>query len=93
MKRRLFDHLVQEVSLALDRHIPRYPLWLTLKELGMDPDGLTREAAIAFCNEHLQAFLAHMGYRLSPRQIRRLARTLARFDPTRPTPEERMAEI
>lgn len=93
MTRRRFDHLVQEVSLALDRHVPRYPLWLTLQELGMEPDRLSRESAIAFCNDHLQGFLAHMGYHLSPRQIRRLARSLARFDPTRPSPDERLAEI
>jgi hypothetical protein len=93
MKRRRFNHLVEEVSLTLDHHIPRYPLWLTLKELGMEPDWLTREAALAFCNEHLQGFLAHMGHSLSPRQLRRLARTLAHFDPSRPTPDERMAEF
>jgi hypothetical protein len=92
MTRRRFDHLVQEISLALDRHIPRYPLWLTLKDLGMEPDRLSRDAAVAFCNEHLQSFLALLGYELSAREIRRLARTLSHFDPARPTPDELLAE-
>ncbi|MFQ5417287.1 MAG: hypothetical protein ACE5FL_09600 [Myxococcota bacterium] len=93
MQRRRFDHLIVEISVALDRSLPRYPLWLTLKDLGMEPERLTREAAIAFCDNHLQEFLAHLGYRLSPRRHKRLLRTVARFDPAQITPTERMARI
>jgi hypothetical protein len=93
MQRRRFDHLVVELSLALGRHLPRYPLWLTLKELGMEPEQLSREAAIEFCERHLTAFVARLGDRLSPRQLRRLRRTVARYDPSIPTPYERMARI
>ena len=48
MQRRRFDHLTVEISLAVDRNLPRYPLWLALKELGLEPEGLTREAAARF---------------------------------------------
>ena len=93
MRRRRFDHLILEISLALDRNLPRYPLWLTFKELGMDPEFLTREAVIEFCDEQLADFLAHLGYVLPRRRIRRLQRAVARFDPALPTPYERMARI
>ena len=93
LRRRRFDHLILEISLALNRNLPRYPLWLTFKELGMDPEFLTREAVIEFCDAHLTDFLARLGYVLSPRRIRRLQRAVARFDPALPTPYERMARI
>jgi hypothetical protein len=93
VRRRRFDHLILEISLALNRNLPRYPLWITFKELGMDPEFLTREAVIEFCDEHLADFLARLGYVLPPRRIRRLQRAVARFDPALPTPYERMARI
>ena len=93
MQRRRFDHLFVEISLAVGRHLPRYPLWLTLKELGMEPEQLSREAAIEFCDRHLTAFVARCGDHLSPRQLRRLQRAVARYDPEIPTPYERMARI
>jgi len=93
VQRRRFDHLIIEISLALDRNLPRYPLWLDFKERGMDPEYLTREAVIAFCDERLPEFLAQLGYRVPPRRLRRLRRAVARFDPSLPTPYERMARI
>lgn len=93
MRRRRFDHLILEISLAVNQNLPRYPLWLEFKELGMDPEFLTREAVIDFCNEHLADFLARLGYTLPQRRIRRLQRAVARFDPSLPTPYERMARI
>lgn len=93
MQRRRFDHLIIELSLALDRNLPRYPLWLSFKELGADPESLSREAVIEFCDAHLGEFLAHLGYALTPRQTRRLRRAVARFDPEVLTPYERMARI
>jgi len=85
--------LILEISLAVNQSLPRYPLWLAFKELGMDPEFLTREAVIDFCDEHLPDFLARLGYSLPPRRIRRLQRAVARFDPALPTPYERMARI
>jgi hypothetical protein len=93
VQRRRFDHLITELSLALDRNLPRYPLWLTFKEFGADPDCLSREVVIEFCDEHLGEFLAHLGHTLTPRQARRLRRAVARFDPEIQTPYERMARI
>lgn len=93
MQRRRFDHLVLEISLAANRNLPRYRLWLTLKELGMDPDRLTRKSAIEFCERGLPEFLAHHGCGLSPRRIRGLMRSVARYDPARLTPAERVAQI
>jgi hypothetical protein len=91
--RRRFDHLILELSLALDHNLSRYPLWLTFKELGVDPDQLSREVVIEFCDEHLGSFLEKLGSKLTPRQARRLRRAVARFDPELPTPYERMARI
>jgi hypothetical protein len=93
LQRRRFDHLIIELSLALERNLPRYPLWLTFKELGADPDYLSREAVIEFCDQHLAEFLGHLGHTLTPRQTRRLRRTVARYDPEITTPYERMARL
>jgi len=93
VQRRRFDHFVIELSLALDRNLPRYPLWITFKEAGADPDFLSRDVLIEFCDEHLSEFLGHLGHALTPRQFRRLRRAVARFDPEIVTPYERMARI
>ena len=93
MQRRRFDHLIIELSLALGRNLPRYPLWLSFKESGADPESLSREAVIEFCDAQLNEFLAHLGHALTPRQTRRLQRAVARYDPEIPTPYERMARI
>jgi hypothetical protein len=90
--RRRFDHLVLELSLALDVCVPRYALWLRLHEEGFDPEALGRAEALAFCAEPLGRFLEELGLELAPRRLRRLRRTLGRFDPGRPTPYERIAE-
>jgi hypothetical protein len=93
LQRRRFDHFVIELSLALGRNLPRYPLWITFKEFGADPDFLSREVLMEFCDEHLSEFLAHLGHALTPRQFRHLRHTIARFDPEIETPYERMARI
>jgi len=93
VKRRRFDHLMLELSLAANQNVPRYPLWLAFKEAGANPDLLSRDAVLAFCDEHLPGVLARLGVILSPRQARRLRRIVARFDPALPTPYERMARI
>ena len=90
MERRRFDHLFVELSVALGELAPRYALWLRLAELGWTPETLRRDAVIAFCRQDLSGFLADHGLRLAPRKLRRLIRSVARFDPRYPTPEERM---
>ncbi len=91
MRRRRFDHLFTEIALASGQRISRYQLWLHLHHLGCDPELLSREAAIAFCDEPLTEFLADRGIRLGPRRQRRLLRNVERYDPLVPTPEETFA--
>ncbi len=93
MARRRFDHLVLEISVAVGRRIPRYPLWLRLHELGWNPERLSCQATIAFCGAPLTRFLADHSLALPPRARRRLERNLRRYDPAMPTPYERMAQV
>ena len=93
MRRRRFDHLFEELSVALDRLAPRYALWLHMGEAGLDPEQLSRDEAIDFCELHLTEFLDDEGLWLSPGRRRRLQREVARFDPERPTPYEHMARL
>ena len=92
MSRRLFEHLLAEISVAIGVRISRYGLWLCLREEGFDPEALTRSAVLAFCEGPLEGFLAERGHPLGERGRRRLLRSVARFDPTRPTPEERLSD-
>jgi hypothetical protein len=89
----VFDHFHAELSVQVGRLVPRYALWLGLREAGVDPERLTRDQALAFCRERLPAFLAARGLRLAPRPARRLERELRRFDPVRPTPYEQAARL
>lgn len=93
MGRRRFDHLVMAISVAVRVPIPRYALWLHLHELGCNPEALTREMALAFCDGPLSGFLAERGLHLRRRAARRLFREVDRFDPDWLDPEERLAEI
>jgi hypothetical protein len=89
--RRVFDHLHAELSVGVGRVVPRYPLWLRMREVGLDPERLTPAQALAFCDRELGELLAELGLMLPRRPARRLAREIGRFDPSRPTPYERVA--
>jgi len=91
--RRGFEFLFVELSLALERLVPRYPLWLGLQALGWDPMALTGSQMITFCDRHLEAFLAEHGLALAPRRAQRLRREIRRFDPRHPTPYETMERL
>ena len=93
MDRRRFDHLYEELSVALGRLVPRYALWLHVSELGMDPDCLSRSEAVRFCRSHLHDFLSEHALALGDRQERRLVRAIGRFDPRHLTPYEHMARL
>lgn len=93
MERRRFDHLYVELSVALGELVPRYALWLRIGELGGNPETLERDAALSFCREHLQTFLAEHALALSARALKRLVRAVARFDPRQPTPEEQLSGL
>jgi hypothetical protein len=91
--RRRFDHLVLELSLALGRPVPRYALWLRVHEAGLDPEDLSRDEAAAFCGGPLADFLHEQGFALGARGRRRLERSVRRYDPSLPTPEEHFARF
>ena len=92
MTRRRFDHLVVEVSLATGWRVPRFQLWLRLRELGADPETISGEEIVAFCGGPLRRFLAERGVALGPRAQRRLLRSVRRYDPTRREPEEHLID-
>ena len=92
-RRRGFDHLVEEISVAVGRRIPRYPLWLRMRAHGFDPEQLDRAAAVAFCGAPLEGFLHEYGVHLRERELLRVRRSVQRFDPSYPTPYERMAAL
>ncbi|MBW2274828.1 MAG: hypothetical protein JRG96_16290 [Deltaproteobacteria bacterium] len=93
MGRGRFDHLHVELSVAVGYLVPRYALWLRLKELGWSPEQLKRSQVIAFCDEHLQEFLAVHGGSLARRALARFQRRIRRFDPAHATPEETLARL
>jgi hypothetical protein len=91
--RRRFDHLLVELSVAVGCPLPRYALWLRMREAGFNPEDLSKDEALAFCAAPVTAFLGEQGLFLPSRARRRLLRTVARFDPSIPTPYERLARI
>jgi len=91
--RRGFDHLFAEISVGVGQLVPRYALWLRLRELGIDPERLVHTQAVAFCRAHLDAFLREHGMALAPRAARRVVRAVARLDPAAPTPAEWAARL
>ncbi|MBW2500243.1 MAG: hypothetical protein JRF61_23410 [Deltaproteobacteria bacterium] len=88
MQRRYFEHLYNEICLALERRISRYELWLRIWESGGDPDDLNPRQAHRFVETGLGRLLREEGARLPRRDRARLASRILRFDPRFPTPEE-----
>jgi hypothetical protein len=91
--RRRFDHLVVELSVAVGCVLPRYALWLRMRECGLNPEDLSKEEALLFCDVPVTAFLAERGLSLPIRARRRLLRAIQQFDPSVLTPYERFARI
>ncbi len=88
MRRKLFNHLFVELSVSIGKRVPRYALWLELHDLGWNPEALRVSEALAFCDGPMETFLSERGLKISPRARKRLRKELARFDPTRPHPQE-----
>jgi len=82
-----------ELSVALGVAVPRFDLWMELHEWNIDPERLTREETIAFCEGLLESFLHERGLFLRPRALRRLCRKVAKYNPIIPTPYERFAAL
>ena len=91
MSRPRFDHLFEEISVRIGRLAPRYALWLRLREIGMDPDALSRDDVVTFCRDHLDLFLFEHELALAPRETRDLIRSVARHDPSVRTPAQWIA--
>lgn len=89
--RRYLDWIHVEISLALDRRVSRYALWLALWDQGGDPDQLSRDEARRFVEAGLTPFLESQNASLNSRAQRRLAGRILRFNPRFPTPEEWLA--
>ncbi len=90
MGRRRFEHLVVEISLAVEETIPRYQLWLRLHDLGWNPEDLGLAQALAFCEGPLPIFLAESGLKMNSRATRRLRKEVGHFDPDILTPYDRV---
>jgi len=93
MGRRRFDRLVVELSLALDRNVPRYSLWQAVRSAGLDPEAWSGAEAQRFCSVELPRWLRREGFALPEPRLERLARAVARFDPSLLTPEEHFARL
>jgi hypothetical protein len=76
-----FDRLCFAIELALERPTPRWPLWLRLRESGIDPERASAASLRAAAERALAAVRAELGCPLSPRERVGLRRALARFDP------------
>jgi len=92
MDRRRFEHLFVELSMLLGRLVPRFRLWLYLRENGADPESLTRHDVLGFCDSGLVPFLSAEGLSLSRRQQRKLRRGVAAFDPALSSPAELLSD-
>jgi hypothetical protein len=88
VSRKLFNHLFVELSVSIGKRVPRYALWLELHDLGWNPESLRVAEALAFCDGPMEGFLTDRGMKISQRARKRLRGELARFDPTRPLPQE-----
>jgi hypothetical protein len=88
VNRKLFNHLFVELSVAIGKRVPRYALWLELHDQGWDPESLLVAEAHAFCDGPMEGFLSNRGMKISRRARIRLRKELAKFDPSRPLPQE-----
>ncbi|RIK89355.1 MAG: hypothetical protein DCC71_26010 [Proteobacteria bacterium] len=88
MRRPRFDHLAEEISIRIGKLAPRHALWLRMRECGLDPDRLTRDDALAACEEIVPGVLREHGWSWSERDTRAVLRAVARHDPSVRSPAE-----
>lgn len=81
MDRSRFEHLFVELSVACGQRVPRYRLWLALREFGGNPEALRRQHALTFCDMGLANYLSENGLTLSQRKHRQVRRAVLFFDP------------
>ena len=93
LDRSRFEHLYVELSLACGRRVPRYRLWLALRESGGNPEALRREHALTFFDSNLPDFLRENGLWLSRWKRRKVRRSVLFFDPAISSPDELLARL
>ena len=93
MGRQRFEHLFAELSVACGRLVPRFQLWLYLREHDADPEALSLREALGFCDDGLVPFLAAEGLSLSRWQRRKFRHAIAGFDPDLTSPAEILARL
>jgi hypothetical protein len=93
MLRKRFDHLVEEISMAVGAPIPRYRLWLRFHEHGCDPESITANMAVAFCDGPLKSFLREEGLRIGNWARHRVRKEVLRYDPRIPRPKDRLSAL
>jgi hypothetical protein len=91
--RQRFDHLVEAISLAVGVPIPRYRLWLRFHDHGCDPETITANMAVAFCDGPLKSFLAEEGLRIGNWARRQLRKEVMHYDPQVVRPEDRLGPL
>ncbi len=79
--------------MAVGERIPRYRLWLRFHDHGCDPETITANMAVAFCDGPLKSFLAEEGLRIGPWARRRLRREVLHYDPRVPRPEDQLGAL
>ena len=80
-------------AIGLDRRVPRYALWIEMREREICPEELSRRDLLAFYDRHLDGFLARQGSVFCARSRSRLRRRLERYDPLIATPYELMERL
>ncbi|MGH7287130.1 MAG: hypothetical protein ACREI8_03830 [Myxococcota bacterium] len=93
MGRRRFDRMVVELAVLLDGRVPRFSLWQAVHAAGYDPEQWSAAQAERFCSVELPRWLRLHGHALAEARVTKLARTVGRFDPALPTPEEHFARL
>ena len=85
--RKIFNHLHEELSLAVGEYFPRMSLWEEVWEFTSEP--LTKETALRFLNERAPKLFPD----IPEKKLRRLTKRFERWDPNADTPEEIFARI
>ncbi len=84
-----FDYLHQELSLALDRQIPRFGLWVSMATQEAHPMfGLTPEQAAHYLETGTGQILDQSRQDLGKKKWAKLVERVRNFDPEGQTPDE-----
>ncbi len=91
---KVFDHLHQELSLALDRPVSRFELWISMAGQGAHPlSSLTPEQAARYLETGTSKVLDQGRRTLGAKKWAKLVERVSRFDPESQTPEEIMERL